>query len=150
MYHTESISGDVSVMKNCDSTLWVLCVIFRECCSPDACCLMSDSPPMRYSERPPTCFAVRFVNVSTDAVKPRACLFPLTSVAFFWRRFPFFPPVDCCERTETGRQAQSARRSQGMFMLAGGPACLPPEHFCCLYYFLCFILFITVKFSVDV
>ena len=46
MSHTVSISGDDWGMKNCDTDAWVFCDLScLQCCSPVACCLMSDSPP---------------------------------------------------------------------------------------------------------
>ena len=107
---------------------------------------------MRCSERPPTCFAVRFVNVDYHLLKMTflKCALVVQSVSSdAWQAGSAGAGLSS-ERTDRQTDRHRAHRSHGMFMLAGGPACLPPEHFCCLHYFLCFILFITVKFSVDV
>ena len=44
--HTISVSGDDWRMKNWATAAWVVCTLmFLQCCSPAACCLMSASPP---------------------------------------------------------------------------------------------------------
>ena len=81
MSHTISVSGDDWGMKNCDSDAWVFWVLlFLQCCSPIACCLMSDRPPCTTENTRPTHFTICLVDISTDTVQPRMCLLPLMSV----------------------------------------------------------------------
>ena len=132
MYHTESISGNVLVMKNCDTRLWVFCVLIHlVCCSPDACCLMPVTPPWHI--RSPTCFTVRSVNVSIDAVQPWVCLFPLTSVflqpsSLFLAVVVAFPPDDChlqkttCSANSVTKQQWQVAQDRAV-LLAGRQSC---------------------------